>query len=69
MGFMELLWECKRVVIFCPKALKEGAFVGWRTHLVTGNYWKTSWGGGGGLRILYRWVGGEALWIFSLLET
>ena len=37
MGFMELLWECKRVVIFRQKALKEGAFVGWRTQLVTEN--------------------------------
>ena len=37
MGFMELLWERKRVVIFGPKARKEG-FVGWRTQLVTGKY-------------------------------
>jgi hypothetical protein len=37
MVFMQLLWECKRVVIFGLKRTRKKAFVGWRTELVTTN--------------------------------
>ena len=72
MGFIELLWECKRVVIFGPKALKGGAFVGWRTQLVTVKYQRSkqaNWGAGSGSRTWCWQVGGAVFWIFSSPET
>jgi hypothetical protein len=51
MVFMELLWECKRVVIFGLRCTRKRAFVGWRTQLVTTNIKVANCGGGVGPEI------------------
>ena len=64
MGFIELLWERKRLVIFPQKVMKKGYCSA--VNPVSNVHKQTSWSGEWG------WISrrrcGARLWIFSSLE-